>query len=65
MKGAGWGAGSEKSHKEFVLKLGEEPYYDMEEEIAKVQFSSILELFNTTWVLGGFRSVAWSCTIGS
>lgn len=64
MKGAGWGAGSEKSHKEFVLKL-EEPSYDMEEEIAKVQFSSILELFNTTWVLGGFRSVAWSCTIGS
>lgn len=35
-----------KVNKEFVFKLGEELYSDMEEEIAKVQFSSIWELFN-------------------
>lgn len=47
-----------KVNKEFVFnKLGEEPYSNMKEEIAKVQFSSILELFTTTWVVEEFRSV--------
>lgn len=53
-----------KVNKEFIFnKLGKEPYSNMEEEIAKVQFSSILELFNSTWILEDFRSVGWAHTI--
>lgn len=53
-----------KLNKEFVLiNLREEPYSDMEEGIAKVQFSSSLELFKTTWVLEESRSVGWALTV--
>lgn len=48
-----------KVNKEFVLTG------DMEEEIAKVQFGSILELVNTTWVLEKLLSVDWAHTTES